>query len=357
MNASETAGKLKKLIGSIQEGIDSRFERVDLLVRRRGDRIRVSGLTTSQVAAHQIGTFLTAHKEIDIDLRFELAGGEGEDRILAEPSAPVIHFRQNPSSASQLLTQAIPGEILEVLSQRGDWVMLKGEDGYLGWVSRSGLHFPCNDPRTTSHSSVRVTALYAPLREAPEERAPILHRAPFDALLPLLTSRSEWLAVKLPSGGEGWISARETLLEESRPRYFEPDDLISTLHRMIGIPYLWGGCTPLGFDCSGLVQRLFRHHKIMLPRDSDLQARAVEPLSRNRNSSPGDLLFFGENRVDHVAISLGGRDFIHASGSVKVESLDSDSPLFRKDLKERWHGSGRVKNFGIRAESTDLFEA
>lgn len=358
MSDSERAGELRELVRSLRNDVDSRFERVDLKVRRRGERVVVGGMTTSAVAAGRIASFIKAHPEGSFESRIELAdGGEREERIYVQPSAPVVNFRQTPSHAAQLLTQAIPGDALQRLADEGDWTLVRGEDGYLGWVARSGLS-PLDAgqiPSSTPVPAVRVTALYAPLRAAPEDSAPVVHRAPFDANLALLSTCEGWFHVLLAAGGEAWLSARDGLSEESRPRFFEPKHLVNCLRRMIGVPYLWGGGTPLGFDCSGLVQRIFRHHKIMLPRDSDLQARAIDDPSPNRALHPGSLLFFGADKVDHVAISLGGTDFVHASGSVKMESLDSGSPLYREDLKARYIGSGVVRNFGMRAEATDLY--
>jgi cell wall-associated NlpC family hydrolase len=117
----------------------------------------------------------------------------------------------------------------------------------------------------------------------------------------------------------------------ARPRLTR-EGLVRTGIRFLGVPYLWGGNTPLGFDCSGLVQRIFRLHGRLLPRDSDQQAR-IGVLREGTGPAvfePGDLLFFGRSadRVTHVGMVLPDRTFLHAYGQVIVSSLDASHPAF-----------------------------
>jgi cell wall-associated NlpC family hydrolase len=111
---------------------------------------------------------------------------------------------------------------------------------------------------------------------------------------------------------------------------------------MIGAPYLWGGTSPKGFDCSGLVQRVFGHFGVLLPRDVDRMKGALESAWRGGEGEPGDVLFFGEERPDHVGIALGGGDFLHASRWVRIQSLDPASREYRCDLAASYRGAARV---------------
>ena len=101
--------------------------------------------------------------------------------------------------------------------------------------------------------------------------------------------------------------------------------------RFLGIPYLWGGTSTKGFDCSGLVQRIFFIEGIELPRDSDQQALIGERISLDHidEARVGDLLFFGEGgTVNHVGIYIGNQSFIHAHGVVRISSLSKDDPRY-----------------------------
>jgi cell wall-associated NlpC family hydrolase len=118
------------------------------------------------------------------------------------------------------------------------------------------------------------------------------------------------------------------------------DQLTATGLRFLGIPYLWGGSTPKGFDCSGLVQRIYRLQGLILPRDSDMQAHfgQEKKVDSLEDLAPGDLLFFGRaaQRITHVAMALPDRLFLHAHGQVRVNSVDPAHPLFEASLARDW---------------------
>jgi cell wall-associated NlpC family hydrolase len=119
--------------------------------------------------------------------------------------------------------------------------------------------------------------------------------------------------------------------------------LTQALEQVMGTPYLWGGSSTFGFDCSGLVQFIFGLFGIRLPRNSSDQARAGRPVGGLDLLRPMDLVFFGDRgAVNHVAIHVGDRMIIHASGHVKMESLDPESSLFRDDLARRFMVARRV---------------
>jgi len=116
--------------------------------------------------------------------------------------------------------------------------------------------------------------------------------------------------------------------------------IVATAVRFSGVPYLWGGITPLGFDCSGLVKSVFGFHGITLPRDSRDQRNEGFEVAR-ASVNPGDLLFF----PGHVAISCGGEEFVHASasrGMVAIDSFDPGAPNYREDLDNDFEYARRI---------------
>ena len=148
------------------------------------------------------------------------------------------------------------------------------------------------------------------------------------------TGEGEYLPAELPSGKRGYIRCADIEFLGKQSGSIR-ERVVSRAKKFIGIPYVWGGTSSKGFDCSGLVKRVFAMEGIAIPRDSDLQAGVGEliPPDNLSEAKRGDLLFFGEGgTVSHVAIYLGGYEFIHAYGEVKINSLSSDSTIYDERL-------------------------
>jgi gamma-D-glutamyl-L-lysine dipeptidyl-peptidase len=150
--------------------------------------------------------------------------------------------------------------------------------------------------------------------------------------------------VEYPDGRTGFIAKEEAQVFEAWLAGAEdtPERIVATAKRFLGVPYLWGGTSSKGMDCSGFTKTVYYLNGVLLPRDADQQAAvgdSVDVPAGHMDLKPGDLLFFGSHaregkpeRVTHVAISLGGRRFIHSSADVHVNSLDpadSDYSDFR----------------------------
>jgi cell wall-associated NlpC family hydrolase len=122
-----------------------------------------------------------------------------------------------------------------------------------------------------------------------------------------------------------------------------PARLARTGFRFLGVPYRWGGTTPNGFDCSGLIQRIFRLNGVILPRDSDMQARfgRERSVQRSEELRPGDLVFFGRDAgiITHVGLVLPGGGFLHSYGQVIVNSLDPASDRYSERLASIWQAT------------------
>jgi gamma-D-glutamyl-L-lysine dipeptidyl-peptidase len=179
-----------------------------------------------------------------------------------------------------------------------------------------------------------VTSLMANLyRDAdvttarPKAQAPLGTR--LEVVKPAEDPQKRWVTVRLPSGENAFVQSGDVRLGEAggpRSRGSEAD-LVATARRFSGVPYLWGGMSVQGIDCSGLTSRVYAVNGIELPRDADMQfddprARPVE----RADLRPGDLVFFGQKKITHVGIYAGDGRFInattHARPDVHEESLD-----------------------------------
>ena len=229
-----------------------------------------------------------------------------------------------PDWRDERVTQARLGEKLEITAQKGLWYKVRvcdqerDDQGYVGWVTKSsvavGEFIP--DGQCVRVKTVRGHILGKPQRG--EKPVMVVYA---NSYLHPLREEGEWLALKLPGQKrEYWIHQSEVL-----PDLLEPQgqSLIAEAKRFLGTPYLWGGMSVLGIDCSGFTYTVYERHGLLLPRDADEQYQCGSEVDADELRG-GDLLFFGRpGRVTHVGMYISGGLFIHASSSrgVSIMSL------------------------------------
>jgi cell wall-associated NlpC family hydrolase len=272
----------------------------------------------------------------------ELVRASTRVAMVAPPKALVTvgiaDLRAEPADRAELVDQAHLTELVTVLGAAGDWRYVQGPDQYFGWI-RSDQLFEIPG----ANSAGIVAVLLADVHERPSRSSRVIERLPAGTRPPQMFAamrageaqvRPEWAEVPLRrdvsrSGGRsGFLAVADTTrVGEVASRYPAPEDYLRTAESFIGVPYLWGGTTALGLDCSGFVQQVYRLNGVSLPRDADQQAvlgRRVE------EARAGDLLFFGTEAATHVALATGSSEFIHApmkGGVVERGRLGGDRKL------------------------------
>jgi gamma-D-glutamyl-L-lysine dipeptidyl-peptidase len=339
---------------------DARSTFADVRAEPLGHSVRVSGTVLDEpTAALLLGGL--QRKAPNIHWRDELTPlVTGPDYSFALASRAVADIRNEPSNGAERVTQIIFGETLEILRRQGYWAFVRTQDGYLGWTHGTPL-LCCSAEEAREWTAglntvVRqpLLACYADASGEPHQQVMLL---PFGARLQVEESHGAYRGVRCPDGIKRWVPATGILpadqLLHSGVRGLRT--VVDWAHAVIGVPYLWGGRTPFGYDCSGLVQILFSMVGVALQRDADqqfTQGIAVD----FKEIEFGDAIFFDtstpldelptarEVLVSHVGLAINRVDFLHASrqfGGVVHGSFDPDSPWFAPSYRERFLGARR----------------
>ncbi len=239
-----------------------------------------------------------------------------------------IPMRLEPSDTSEMVNQVIFGESYDVLEQRKKWIRIRlHHDRYEGWIDRKQASF-MDDAQADA------------LKEAPQRIASdlieLVSRKDGGSFFPIfLGSYIPGLDAEnnFELAGEVFHYNGPTLTKmQSRT------ELIETAFSYLHAPYLWGGRTPAGIDCSGFTQMVYRLAGYQIPRDAYQQAELGETLSFIEESEPGDLAFFdnAEGRIIHVGLILQDNYILHASGKVRLDRLDQ-SGIFNAEERQHTH--------------------
>ncbi|MGA7991250.1 MAG: serine hydrolase [Thermoanaerobaculia bacterium] len=265
-----------------------------------------------------------------------------------------------PDETAGVDDQAVLGDRLTVLEDAAGFAKVRTAAGEVAWIPERAIRRG-EAPKAPGTKVARVTSNFGHVYASPSFSAarPLLS-APVGATLVIedflegepgrpdggsaSTDASSWVKTRLPDGRNGYIAAPDVFLlpfsENSSPSLplKSPSSWIAFGKRFLGAPYTWGGATPLGFDCSGLVARIFSEHGVTLKRNSYEQAFQDPQLVAVafENLRPGDLLFFGtEDKIDHEAMWLGDGTVLqstrHGVPGVQITPYDSPflKPLFR----------------------------
>lgn len=252
----------------------------------------------------------------------------------------VATIYSGPSFKTESVTQACLGEELDVLELGNKFSQIKMQDGYEGWIDSFQLVQKPYD--WDNYKNYNPNDLVATIYESPDVKSSAVRDITIVSELPLLDREKGWVQLRLPDDSKGW------LVDKPRNKIVNtnPDKIIDTANRFLGIQYLWGGRTPKGIDCSGFVQTVFALNGIKLPRDSYKQAEVGIELSDNwQDWKIGDLVFYSfyGDRITHVAIVVGKGKIIHSSGYVRYNSMcKSIVELYNPRLTEAFVKACRV---------------
>lgn len=227
----------------------------------------------------------------------------------------VAPVRAENSDRAEIVTEILYGESADILEVNKNWTKIKMHyDGYEGWMDTKQIK-PVTEEYLASRKVTLITEDFSSIMTLEGKT--------------LLSMGSE---VEFPAVA-------------SRRSHDVRESIALTANEFLNIPYLWGGKSFFAVDCSGFVQLVYKIHNVKMPRDTYQQAEVGETLSFVEESQPGDLAFFenSEGKIIHVGIMLDNQKIIHASGKVRIDTLDS-SGIFNKEMNKHTHKLRVIKS-------------
>lgn len=254
----------------------------------------------------------------------------------------VGNMRSDPRHSAEMATQTLLGSPMRIYKQKGYWFRVQSPDKYLGWMGDEALYQTdkAGYDAWIAAPKVIVTSVYTFSYEAPNDNSQTVSDIVAGNILKYIGKQGSWFKVEYPDGRTAFISEKDADLFDKwlDSRELTAENLITTAKKLMGVPYMWGGTSPKTFDCSGFTKTVFFLNGVILPRDASQQVHTgilVDTKNGFDNLQPGDLLFFGrkasedsKERITHVALYMGDSEFIHASGMVKINSLDKSRDNF-----------------------------
>jgi len=243
----------------------------------------------------------------------------------------IVPMRNEATDKSEMVNQVIFGEHFKVLEIRKKWSKIRlAHDSYEGWI--------CNKQWIEIEEDI--------YKQLDKEVATIT-----TDILDIITKTHHQPIVIgsiLPSYKSGHALINNEMYQFdglTTPGFIKKDKLVENALMYLNAPYLWGGRSPLGIDCSGFTQMVYRLQGVDLPRDAYQQAEVGTTLSFVEESEPGDLAFFdnAEGKITHVGIILEDNHIIHASGKVRIDRIDQQG-IFNTEIGNHTHKLRLIKS-------------
>ena len=354
----------KKIIDTIQfvkqqNAPDSRVAIFSISHQLDGHKIELSGVTDSKKAHEQFLNILKdLNREILDNIRILPDTAVGNQQYAIARNS-VINIRSKPKHSAELGTQGLLGMPLKVLDKNGDFYRVQTPDKYISWVDKGGIIRMEKSEFDAWQSSPKViytrTFGYVYKDQSKNE---IVSDITLGGLLKLNGYSGDFYKVEYPDGRRGFLSKNDGVEFQKwlQTTSASAENIEKIAKTMDGFPYLWGGTSSKGIDCSGFTKMVYLMNGFIIPRDASQQVTAGKVVDENLDFSDlqkGDLLFFGKKatetkkqRVTHVGIWLGNdkMEFIHASGNVHISSMDKNQSNYDAFNKNRYLGSRRYLN-------------
>lgn len=336
---------------------DKRVAIYDIHIAATADGIAITGETDQEKGmASLIEILETKGEKVENHVNMLPDSSVGEWNY-AVVNNSVANIRSTPKHSGELATQAILGTSLKVLKIDGDFYLVQTPDGYISWVDHGGVTLMTVEEFKKWQNSQKViyTKASGHVYEYMSDELYKIGDIVLGAQLKLIEDSGAFYRVSYPDKRIGYLKKSDCEFYGRWVNQLNPSGTLVELYAkdLMGSPYLWGGTSTKGMDCSGFTKTVYLMNGFVIPRDASQQIHAgkdVDPQLQIKGLQKGDLMFFGKKatdstrqRVTHVGIWLGNEkgEFIHASGRVKIGSVDEKSSHYDDFNTKRYLGSRR----------------
>lgn len=314
----------------------------------------LKGITTNPVALTDLKHQLDSLKISIIDSVQILPTENLKDKIGVVHNS-VANIRTVKGDASEMASQALLGTPVKMLQQIGNWYLVQTPDAYLGWIygSEFTLFSTQEFDQWLQKPKLIFTDTYGRSYASTTNKAGVVSDLVAGDILILESEEGDFYEVSYPDGRKGHISKSQSkpYMDWLKELKTTNETLVQTSKQLLGVPYLWGGTSIKGVDCSGFTKTVYFLNGIILPRDASqqvIEGLLIDDQKHFSKLQPGDLLFFGRitpegnEKVVHVGMWIGNNEFIHSSGRVKIGSMDTSAANFDEANFNRYLRTKRI---------------
>ncbi|NOZ47403.1 MAG: C40 family peptidase [Chlorobi bacterium] len=350
LEVENTLDSLKKIYAP-----DSRTAWWNISIDNKEKFIRVNAETDNpQADSNIIETLSNTFPQIKVTTKL-LPETNRNQLVTGLINNSVANLRSNPWHSAEIATQALLGTPIKILKRDKGWYLIQIPNNYIAWTDAPNVVRINKDELNYYKKSNKIVynKQYGFSYSLPNVNSQVVSDLAIGCILPVTGVENGYYKVQYPDKRIAYVKQNEVIdANIFFNKTIDETELVKTAKKFNGIPYLWGGTSSKAIDCSGFTSTIYYLNGIILQRDASQQVKYGKIISTNFNYTnllPGDLLFFGRKandslpeKITHVAMYIGDSEFIHASGRVRISSMDSTRENFASDYISRFVKTERI---------------